>query len=137
MRIDSHFKSSHCVVCGAESPSGKLFSAFWCRVLKADKQGICKLCIDSPSTSSHTILSREHLAQEKLAAFHKICASCSGTPLSDKILCDSIDCPLTYARSQAQRDVEDLVDVRRALDKLDLEGPERREEGPWVGAMDW
>lgn len=23
MRIDSHFKSSHCVVCGAESPSGE------------------------------------------------------------------------------------------------------------------
>jgi DNA polymerase zeta len=99
--------------------------------------GICKLCVETPATSAHAILSREHLAQEKLATLHKICASCSGTPLNDKILCDSIDCPITYARTQAGRDMDDMVDVRRALDVLDLESPEKKQEGPWGSALDW
>lgn len=100
-------------------------------------KGICKLCVETPATSTHTILSREHLAQEKLSTFHKICASCSGTPINDKILCDSIDCPLTYARTQAGRDMDDMVEIRKALDVLDLDGEEKRDEGPWASALDW
>lgn len=57
--------------------------------------------------------------------------------MNDKILCDSIDCPITYARTQAQRDVEDLVGVRKVLQALDLEGEERREGGPFSMALDW
>ena len=53
---------------------------------------------------------------------HKLCASCSSTPVGEKILCDSIDCPITYARTRAQRDVHDIEAVRGAMGDLDLDG---------------
>ena len=73
---------------------------------------------------------------------HKICASCSSTPLNDRILCDSVDCPVLYARVQAQRDVEDLADVQATLMRLGIEANEKgREEGegegPFAHAQDW
>ena len=72
---------------------------------------------------------------------HKICASCSSTPLSDRILCDSVDCPILYSRIQAQRDVEDLSDVKNLLGKLEIEAAEKdkngRDEGEFAYAQDW
>nr|XP_018263770.1 DNA polymerase zeta subunit [Kwoniella dejecticola CBS 10117]OBR85928.1 DNA polymerase zeta subunit [Kwoniella dejecticola CBS 10117] len=103
MRIDSHFKSSHCIVCGVDSSST-----------------ICEECQSDPSTTTHALLSRSQLASSKLMDLHKICASCSGIPVGEKIMCDSIDCPITYARINAERDVEDLEDVGELLRDLQL-----------------
>ncbi len=72
---------------------------------------------------------------------HKICASCSSTPLNDRILCDSVDCPVLYARVQAQRDMEDLADVQNTLGRLEIEAKEKEkeeaEEGEFAHAQDW
>ncbi|WRT67197.1 uncharacterized protein IL334_004163 [Kwoniella shivajii] len=104
MRIDSHFKSSHCVVCGVESSST-----------------LCGECLSTPSITSHALLSRQHIAESKLSDLHRICASCSSIPVGEKILCDSIDCPITYARTNAKRDVEDLEEIGGLLGELDIE----------------
>ena len=88
----------------------------------------------------HTLLSRQHIAQEKLLSTHKICASCSATPLHDRIMCDSIDCPMLYARVQAHRDVEDLVDVQKLLGGLELNAQQEEEVSavnPWDAARLW
>ncbi|EAL22753.1 hypothetical protein CNBB2010 [Cryptococcus deneoformans B-3501A] len=103
-RIDSHFRSSHCVVCGIES-----------------SDVLCHPCRLDPSTTSHALLSRLHIAQDKLIVLQKICASCSSVPPAEKILCDSIDCPNTFARVAAEREVEDLEDVGELLLELKLE----------------
>nr|XP_019042303.1 DNA polymerase zeta subunit [Kwoniella bestiolae CBS 10118]OCF21233.1 DNA polymerase zeta subunit [Kwoniella bestiolae CBS 10118] len=103
MRIDSHFKSSHCIVCGVDSASA-----------------LCTECQSTPSTTTHALLSRQQLATSKLLDLQKICSSCSSTPPGEKILCDSIDCPITYARVGAERDVEDLEDVVGLVRELDL-----------------
>lgn len=42
-------------------------------------------------------------------------------PPAEKILCDSIDCPNTFARVAAEREVEDLEDVGELLLELKLE----------------
>ncbi|WVQ78404.1 hypothetical protein IAT38_000490 [Cryptococcus sp. DSM 104549] len=102
-RIDSHFRSSHCILCGLES-----------------SETLCQDCRSDPSTASHALLSRQHLAQEKLVSFQKICASCSSAPVVEKIMCDSIDCPITYARVGALREVEDLEEVGGLLEELNL-----------------
>ena len=72
---------------------------------------------------------------------HKICSSCSETPLNDRILCDSVDCPVLYSRIQAQRDLEDLADVQITLGRLDIEVNEKErlelDKGPFVHAQDW
>jgi len=123
-RIDSHFRSSHCIVCGSESSTP-----------------VCNDCAGEPSTTTHALLSRQHLAQDKLKSYHAICASCSSTPLNDRILCDSIDCPVLYARVQAQRDVEDLGDVSEILAKLEVGAEEMEEsevgQGAFDHAVDW
>ncbi|KAK8869691.1 hypothetical protein IAR55_000259 [Kwoniella newhampshirensis] len=121
MRIDSHFRSSHCIVCGVETTST-----------------LCSACRSDPSTTSHALLSRQHLAQNKLLSFQKICASCSSTPVGERILCDSIDCPITYARVGAERDVEDLVDVAGLIEELKVDDEDEVEEvGVGVGGVSW
>ncbi|RXK35490.1 hypothetical protein M231_07268 [Tremella mesenterica] len=102
MRIDSHFRSSHCVVCGGESSTD-----------------ICRSCRHTPSSTSHALLSREHLAQSALSDFHRICASCSSTPPGEVILCDSVDCPVLYAKVKAEREMEDLGGVREVIGSLE------------------
>ncbi|WVQ98801.1 hypothetical protein IAU59_005932 [Kwoniella sp. CBS 9459] len=104
MRIDSHFRSSHCIVCGVESSST-----------------LCNECRSDPSTTSHALLSRQHIAQSKLISLQRICASCSSTPVGEKILCDSIDCPITYSRVGAERDVVDLEEIGGLVQELKIE----------------
>jgi len=73
-------------------------------------------------------------------ATHKICASCSSTPLNDRILCDSVDCPVLYSRVQAQRDVEDLADVQGTLGRLEIEANDKEaagEDETFAFAQDW
>lgn len=59
-------------------------------------------------------------------------------------MCDSIDCPITYARTQAVRDADDLVGVREVLgDVQDGEGEGEGEEvmiggkKPFWEALEW
>jgi DNA polymerase zeta len=73
-------------------------------------------------------------------ATQKICASCSSTPTTERILCDSIDCPVLYTRTAANRDLEDLGEVRGILEKLRIDAEEKGEEGDlgeFAHAMDW
>ncbi|OXG52812.1 DNA polymerase zeta subunit [Cryptococcus neoformans] len=113
-RIDSHFKSSHCVVCGIES-----------------SDVLCHSCRLEPSTTSHALLSRLHIAQDKLIVLQRICASCSLMPPAEKIMCDSIDCPNTFARVAAEREVEDLEDVGELLLELKLDDEKPEEDFSW------
>jgi hypothetical protein len=56
-------------------------------------------------------------------------------------MCDSIDCPITYQRVQATRDVEDLKNVQGVLasvvapDEDDHEKVETKK--PFWEAMEW
>lgn len=62
------------------------------------------------------------MAQSRLSDIHKICASCADTPVGEKVLCDSIDCPITYARVRAEGDVEDVRVLMGEMGALDLDG---------------
>jgi DNA polymerase zeta len=33
--------------------------------------------------------------------------------------------------------MDDMVDVRKALEVLDPDGTEKRQDGPWASALDW
>jgi DNA polymerase zeta len=92
--------------------------------------GICEDCTSDPATTAHALLSRQHIAQSKLVDTHKLCASCSGTPVSEKVLCDSVDCPVLYAKVAAERDAEDLGDVDELVARL-------KDDGGRSGGLDW
>jgi hypothetical protein len=62
----------------------------------------------------------------------------------ERNLCDSIDCPVLYARVQAQRDVEDVVEARGIVEMLKREGMDGEiddlrgmGDGEFAGALDW
>ncbi len=83
------------------------------------------------------MLSRLHIAQSKLIDTHKICASCSNTPISEKILCDSIDCPVLYARVAAERDVDDLADVDELVQRLREDDEAGEGDKGMMSVYDW
>lgn len=49
--------------------------------------------------------------------------------MNERIMCDSIDCPVLYARVAAERDVEDLGDVGGLVERL--------EAGVGLSGLDW
>lgn len=106
-RIDAHFRSTHCAVCGGET--------------KRRGRGVlmCGECAAEPDVTAHTLLAREHVAQARMADLQRVCASCAGTPVGDTVLCRSIDCPVTYARTSAEKDAAEVGDVRALIKSLE------------------
>ena len=45
----------------------------------------------------------------------RICASCSSTPISDEVRCDSIDCSVLYARVKAAWDLDDVAEIPKLV----------------------
>lgn len=101
MRIDSHFLSAHCLVCGGEGGQ------------------VCDECRHAPAESAEALLRAEHDAQARLIDLQRICASCSGTPAGERLLCDSVDCPVMYTRVAAERDAQDTGRARELVSQLD------------------
>jgi DNA polymerase zeta len=80
---------------------------------------MCAECAAEPATTAHTLLVREHVAHARLADLHRVCAACAGTPVADGVLCSSVDCPVTYARTAAEKDATEVGDVRALIQSLD------------------
>lgn len=80
---------------------------------------ICDACLSDPLNTS--IFLNDHLAkaQTRLIETHRICASCSSTPLNEPNACVSIDCPVLYVRTKAERKCENLAGVPSFIAKLD------------------
>jgi DNA polymerase zeta len=100
-RIDAHFASSHCRICGE------------------DGGPVCRACRDAPDEAAYALLGKESAVQARVRDLHSVCASCSGTPPGETVLCDSVDCPVTYARVAAERDAADAAEARGLLAQLD------------------
>lgn len=52
-------------------------------------------------------------------------------------MCDSIDCPITYARIQATRDAEDLKSVQGVLHQVNRMDERERDKKPFWEALEW
>lgn len=100
-RIDAHFASSHCRICGD------------------DGGPVCAGCRRAPDVAAYSLLAKEGAAQTRVRDLHSVCASCAGTPPGETVLCDSVDCPVTYARVTAERDGADAADARSLLAQLE------------------
>ena len=115
--LDTAFTSIHCLVCGQvhQKQGGSSTTAH-----KADADltqdlelNICERCRAPAKLSStlHVLLSRLHLAESRVISAQRICASCSSTPISDEVRCDSIDCSVLYARVKAAWDLDDVAEI--------------------------
>ncbi|GHJ88161.1 hypothetical protein NliqN6_4563 [Naganishia liquefaciens] len=103
--LDTAFTSIHCLVCGQVNQKRDL------------ELNVCERCRAPANISStlHALLSRLHLAESRVISAQRICASCSSTPISDEVRCDSIDCSVLYARVKAAWDLDDVAEIPKLV----------------------
>ncbi|BEJ14698.1 hypothetical protein CspHIS471_0404650 [Cutaneotrichosporon sp. HIS471] len=100
-RIDAHFASLHCRICGDEGGP------------------VCVACKQGPDVAATALLGRENAVQARARDLHSICTSCSGTPPVETVLCNSADCSVMYARVAAERDAADAAEAHGLLAQLE------------------
>lgn len=88
---------------------------------------ICGECKSEQNLAStmHVLSSRYHLTTNRLLTAQRICASCSSTPLTEHVKCDSIECPALYARVKASNEVDDTRGTEVLITKLDREARQK------------
>lgn len=85
MRIDTFYRTTKCAVCDARLPH-------------ASPSAVCAHCASSP------VLAQRRLAAERaLHALVEVCAQCAELSARDvgELACQSLDCPVLYARLNA------------------------------------
>ncbi|KAL4791802.1 hypothetical protein BDV19DRAFT_392730 [Aspergillus venezuelensis] len=85
--LESYMKASACIVCKA-----KLFDA---------EIPVCTDCMQRPHISLHDLVSRQRQAEQKVANLERVCRSCMDVPFGDEVKCDSLDCPVFFARTRS------------------------------------
>ncbi|KAI0365248.1 hypothetical protein BV20DRAFT_1039013 [Pilatotrama ljubarskyi] len=103
-KIDDHFTSSHCLICGALTP-----------------EVLCEICrLDHPTTISE-LLSRVQVTETRLKDVHLVCNSCCGIAPAEPVLCESLDCPWLYERKKLESKAEALTTVHELIDEMERE----------------
>jgi len=101
-KIDEHFQSSKCLVCGDVTPGG-----------------ICDSCRDKSQTTTPELLRRISKGETRLMNTQRICESCTGSAPSEPIRCESIDCAWLFERKKAERKAETLVMLRELVNSIE------------------
>ncbi|KAI9368816.1 hypothetical protein BJX61DRAFT_196982 [Aspergillus egyptiacus] len=85
--LETYMKSSTCIVCKA-----KLYDT---------EMPFCPDCLQQPHVSLLDLVSRLRQAEQKVANLERVCRSCMDVPFGDEVKCDSLDCPVFYARTRS------------------------------------
>ena len=89
--------------------------------------GLCEVCRAHPQETISGLLSRLHIAEDKLRDVQAICSSCCGVPAAEPVKCESLDCPWLYERKKVENKVEALDVVAELVAELQ-EAEDRRDE---------
>jgi len=106
LKIDEHFITSKCLTCGALCEEGF---------------GVCEACYEDKQTVISALLSKLHIAEERMTNAHAICASCSNISLAEPVECESLDCPWLYERKKADNRAGLLGGIGQFVEDLDSE----------------
>ncbi|KAL4922232.1 hypothetical protein BDW62DRAFT_79917 [Aspergillus aurantiobrunneus] len=85
--LESYMKASTCVVCKAKLHDAEI--------------PLCPGCIRNSHISLLDLISRQRQAEQKVANLERVCRSCMDIPFGDEVRCDSLDCPVFYARTRS------------------------------------
>ncbi|KAJ6604659.1 hypothetical protein DFH09DRAFT_1242601 [Mycena vulgaris] len=96
--IDEHFFNSQCLVCGGSS-----------------SEDVCDHCSLDPQSAMSAILSKLQMGEQRALDIHRICASCTQSPLAEPVKCESLDCSWLYARTKADRKLDFLATLNSLL----------------------
>lgn len=76
------------------------------------------MCRAHPQETISGLLSRLHIAEDKLRDVQTICSSCCGIPAAEPVKCQSLDCPWLYERQKVENKVEALDVVAELVAEL-------------------
>ncbi|KAH9849760.1 hypothetical protein C2E23DRAFT_870439 [Lenzites betulinus] len=103
-KIDDHFTSSHCLLCGALTP-----------------EVLCEVCRSDYAATMSELLSRAQVAEKRLKDVHVLCSSCCGTAPAEPVQCESLDCPWLYERKKLESQAEALTTVHDLIEEMEEE----------------
>ncbi|KAI0639404.1 hypothetical protein C8Q77DRAFT_1204904 [Trametes polyzona] len=103
-KIDDHFTSSHCLICGALTP-----------------EVLCEMCRSDYAPTISDLLSRLQSTESRLKDVHTVCGSCCGTAPAEPVECESLDCPWLYERKKLESKAEALTTVHDLIEEMERE----------------
>lgn len=80
--------------------------------------GLCAACLSQPGDVAYTLMGKYRKMQGRRKELHRMCTSCSATPCSEEVACDSIDCSVLYARKRTEEEEKDLKAILKKLDLM-------------------
>ena len=99
--LESYMRSSSCVICRTK--------------LDDVSTPLCKDCLRQPHLTLLDVASRLQRAEKRVVDLEAVCRSCMGVSAIDEVKCDSLDCPVFYART---RDVAHWRHSKAALEPV-------------------
>ena len=100
--IPHYFASRICVVCEETV------------ITDPRAQAVCSTCLMDPQASVYTINRRLTAWDATQAKLERICLSCAHKTLN----CDSLDCPVFYARAAAVSEASQIPHLQSILDQF-------------------
>ncbi|KAL3466734.1 hypothetical protein BJX64DRAFT_215708 [Aspergillus heterothallicus] len=85
--LESYMKSSVCIVCKIKLEDADI--------------PLCMECRQNSHISLLELVSRLRRAEQKVANIERVCRSCMDVPFGDDVKCNSLDCPVFYARTRS------------------------------------
>lgn len=96
--IEQFYQSRHCLVCDA--------------IAQAD---LCGECAGAPQQSILMLNNQLRETESKAVEYERVCATCTQHGFDGATTCISIECPVYYERTKAQRKLGWVEKVRRAI----------------------
>jgi DNA polymerase zeta len=118
-RIDEHFQSSRCFVCGDVTPAGRNNYSFPGSLVHLVNSGICDSCRVNPQTTIPELLRRISKGENRLISTQRVCESCTRSAPSEPIKCESVDCAWLFERKKAERKAETIVVLQELVDSIE------------------
>ncbi|TFK89962.1 hypothetical protein K466DRAFT_574493 [Polyporus arcularius HHB13444] len=103
-KIDDHFTSSHCLICGTLTP-----------------EVLCEVCRTHYASTMSDLLSRMQQTEAQLKDVHLVCGSCCGVAPAEPVECESLDCPWLYERKKIEGKAEALTTIHDLIEEMEDE----------------
>ncbi|KAG8688934.1 DNA polymerase zeta [Ceratobasidium sp. 423] len=99
--IDDHFRRLECLVCKQPNDTN-----------------VCDDCLDDPLLSGKTLLEKVRRVERRIKGVQLVCATCTESPPSEIIMCESLECPWMYARVKNTQKLENIKQIQMLINQF-------------------
>jgi DNA polymerase zeta len=83
-----------------------------------DGVDVCGDCLQDRQFSAKSLLDKVRIVERRAKSAHMLCATCTSSPVSEPILCESLDCPWMYARAKGSQNLEAVKHVQELVTRF-------------------